>query len=110
MTKMRKFTSNTRSTTSTGSRCSTSSAMISRRTMDSIERLWAVAAEDGPGGAVRISAEDPADLFAATDSVGRRGLLLITAEEPPARPSLDAVEVTCGRRHDGRWALGVWLT
>ena len=77
--------------------------------MSSIEGLWAIAEEDGPGGAVRVSAAYPADLFAATDATGRRGLLLITSAEPPARPSLDAVEVTCGLRHDGRWALGIWL-
>ncbi|MHB8399342.1 MAG: PD-(D/E)XK motif protein [Candidatus Limnocylindrales bacterium] len=78
--------------------------------MSSIEDLWAIAQEDGPGGGVRVSAEHPADLFASTDATGRRGLLLVTDTEPPARPSLDAVEVTCGLRHDGRWALGIWLT
>jgi hypothetical protein len=25
------------------------------------------------------------------------------------RPALDAVEVSCGLRHDGQWALGIWL-
>jgi hypothetical protein len=78
--------------------------------MSWIERLWAIAEEDGPGGAVRVSAEHPADLFAATDPLGRLGLLLITKAEPAARPSLDAVEVTCGRRQDGQWALGIWLS
>lgn len=77
--------------------------------MFSIDALWALAEADGPGGAVRVSAAHPADLFAATDATGRRGLLLVTSAEPPARPSLDAVEVTCARRHDGRWALGIWL-
>ena len=77
--------------------------------MSSIEDLWAIAEEDGPGGAVRVSAEHPADLFAATDAAGRRGILLVTGAEPPARPTLDAVEVTCARRQDGRWALGIWL-
>ena len=77
--------------------------------MSSIEDLWAIAVEDGPGGGVRVSAEHPADLFASADATGRRGLVLITAAEPPNRPSLDAVEVTCGLRHDGRWALGIWL-
>ncbi|MEW6225712.1 MAG: PD-(D/E)XK motif protein [Chloroflexota bacterium] len=77
--------------------------------MSSIEELWAVAEEDGPGGALRVSAEHPADLFAATDAAARPGLLLVTGAEPPARPSLDAVDITCARRHDGRWALGIWL-
>jgi Putative PD-(D/E)XK family member, (DUF4420) len=77
--------------------------------MFSIEALWALAEKDGPGGAVRVSVGHPADLFAATDSSARRGLLLITDAEPSARPSLDAVEITCARRHDGRWALGIWL-
>ena len=78
--------------------------------MSSIEDLWAIAEEDGPGGGVRVSAEHPADLFASTDATGRRGLLLVADTEPPGRPSLDAVEVTCGLRQDGRWALGIWLT
>lgn len=77
--------------------------------MSSTEAKWAIAQKDGPGGAVRVSAEHPADLFAAVDHNGRPGLLLITAAEPPARPSLDVVEITCGVRQDGRWALGVWL-
>jgi hypothetical protein len=77
--------------------------------MSSTEGKWAIAALDGPGGAVRVSADHPADLSAAVDPKGRPGLLLVSASEPPARPSLDAVEVTCGVRHDGKWALGVWL-
>ena len=46
--------------------------------MSSIEDLWAIAEQDGPGGGVRVSAEHPADLFASTDATGRPGLLLVT--------------------------------
>lgn len=77
--------------------------------MSSISELWTLVDGGGPGGAIRVSATHPGDLFAATDSTGRRGLLLLADEEPPARPSLDAVEVTSALRQDGRWALGIWL-
>jgi hypothetical protein len=77
--------------------------------MSSIEEIWAETEVGEPGGAIRISAEHPCDLFGATDQQGRRGLVLVTATEPPLRPSLDSVEITCGKRGDGRWALGIWL-
>ena len=47
--------------------------------------------------------------IAAIDSQGHRGLVLVSADQPPDGPTLEAVEVTASRREDGRWALGIWL-
>lgn len=77
--------------------------------MSSIEDIWARLEAGGPSGAMRVSAEHPCDFFGATDQRGRPGLVLVTDSEPPARPSLDAVEISSAERGDGRWALGIWL-
>jgi Putative PD-(D/E)XK family member, (DUF4420) len=77
--------------------------------MSSIEELWERLEESGPSGAIRVDDARPADLYGATDAAGRVGLLLVTDLEPPAAPSFDAVDVTTTRRHDARWALGIWL-
>ncbi len=77
--------------------------------MNSIDEIWARVETGGPGGVLRVDESHPADLYGATDAEGRRGLVLICASEPPAPPRLDAVEVTSHLRHDGRWALGIWL-
>lgn len=77
--------------------------------MNQIEEIWAQVEAGGPGGAMRVSADHPLDLFGATDNQARPGLVLVSASEPPPRPSLDAVEISSGQRGDGRWALGVWL-
>lgn len=84
--------------------------MTLRSTMASIDEIWAQVEAGGPGVAgMRVSAEHRCDLFGATDQQGRPGLVLVTASEPPVHPPLDAVEITCGQRADGRWALGIWL-
>jgi hypothetical protein len=77
--------------------------------MSSIEEIWSQVQAGGPGGGIRVSADHASELFGATDQQGRPGLVLITASEPPMRPSLDSVEITSGQRSDGRWALGIWL-
>lgn len=77
--------------------------------MSSIEELWRQAEATGPGGAIRVDAEHPSDLYGGTDAADHRGLVLVTEAEPPKPPALEAVEVTSHRRHDGRWALGIWL-
>lgn len=77
--------------------------------MSSIDEIWAMVEVGGPGGVLRVDDSHPADLYGATDAEGRRGLVLVCAAEPPAPPRLDAVEVTSHLRHDGRWALGIWL-
>lgn len=78
-------------------------------TMSSIDDIWRQVEIGGPGGALRIDDTHPSDLYGATDAEGRRGLLLVCAVEPPTPPVLDAVDVTLYLRHDGRWALGLWL-
>jgi len=77
--------------------------------MSSIDEVWRQVEIGGPGGALRVDETHPSDLYGATDADGRRGLLLLCAAEPPTPPVLDAVDVTSYLRHDGRWALGVWL-
>jgi len=77
--------------------------------MSSIEELWERIDLTGPGGATRVDDNRRTDLYAATDAEGRVGLLLLGTTEPPPGPPLDAVEVTSNVRHDGRWALGIWL-
>jgi hypothetical protein len=77
--------------------------------MSSIDEIWRQVEAGGPGGALRVDETHPDDLFGAIDATGRRGLVLYCESEPPMPPVLDAVEVTSAVRHDGRWALGIWL-
>lgn len=77
--------------------------------MSQIEDLWRRLEETGPGGATRVDESHPSDLYGATDGAGHRGLVLFNSNEPPKPPTLDAIEVTTHQRHDGRWALGIWL-
>lgn len=77
--------------------------------MSSIDEIWRQVESGGPGGALRVDETHPNELFGTIDATGRRGLVLYCAAEPPIPPALDAVEVTSTVRHDGKWALGIWL-
>ena len=77
--------------------------------MASIEDLWHRLETTGPGGATRVDGTHPSDLYGATDARGQVGLVLLCDREPPGAPKFEAVTVTSNQRHDGRWALGIWL-
>lgn len=78
--------------------------------MTSIHELWAaLAASGGYGAAQRVDEAHPCDLYAALDSSGRRGLVLVTGSAPPLPPPFEAVEVSVSQRADGRWNMGIWL-
>lgn len=78
--------------------------------MTSIEQLWdALEREGQPGGARRVDETHPCDLYAGLDGSGRRGLILITSEEPPTPPVFESVEVVASLRHDHRWSVALWL-
>jgi len=80
--------------------------------MTQIEALWKALEQGGDiGGAQRVDDSHSSDFYCSLDASGRRGLLLISAVEPPMPPpTFDAVEIFVGRRGDGRWSLGMWLT
>jgi Putative PD-(D/E)XK family member, (DUF4420) len=77
--------------------------------MTSIDDLWRQLEATGPGGSTRVDDSHPSDLYGSTDAEGHVGLLLVSDVEPPPPPVLEAVQLTVRRRHDGRWALGIWL-
>lgn len=77
--------------------------------MSLIEAGWERLEAGGPGGATRVDDVHPSDLYAALDAQGHRGLVLFCGTQPPNPPTLDAIDVTTTQRHDGRWALGIWL-
>lgn len=57
----------------------------------------------------RVSADHPLDLFAQVDVRQRVGLLTLSDVAPDRVPTYAAVEVKCGRRDDGRWAMSLAL-
>lgn len=77
--------------------------------MTKIEEAWARVRAGGPGGGTRIDADHPLDLYGVVDQSDHVGLLLLTDSEPPAGPSLDAIEIQLAPRRDGLWAVSVWL-
>ena len=78
--------------------------------MISIEALWSALEASGAYGAVRrVDETHPCDLYAALDSVGHRGLVLVTETTPPSPPRFEAVEIVVAQRSDGRCSLAIWL-
>jgi Putative PD-(D/E)XK family member, (DUF4420) len=78
--------------------------------MTLIEALWqSLVAKGELGGARRIDATHPCDIYATLADDGRPGLMLVTDVPLPVAPRLSAVEATTARRQDGRWCLGIWL-
>jgi hypothetical protein len=78
--------------------------------MSSIEELWNVLESEAElGGARRVDESHPCDLYAGLDGRGRRGLILITDEEPPAPLLFGSVDVVASRRQDDRWSVAIWL-
>jgi hypothetical protein len=75
-----------------------------------IDAAWdrvRTAASDG--GYLRIDPAHPGDFFAAEDSEGRKGLVLLLDAEPKGPPKLESLEVAVSQRPDGRWVLSVYL-
>jgi hypothetical protein len=75
-----------------------------------IEAAWdRVRTGASDGGYLRIDPAHPGDFFAAEDSEGRQGLVLLLDTEPPSPPKLESLEVAISQRPDGRWVLSVYL-
>lgn len=78
--------------------------------MSLIEALWR-SLETGAeaGGARRVDEQHPSDLYAALNTRGLPGLILVTGTPIPEPPVFGSVETSLVRRSDGRWSLGLWL-
>lgn len=75
-----------------------------------IDAAWdRVRTATSDGGYLRIDPLHPGDFFAAEDSEGRKGLVLLLDAEPPSPPKLESLEVAVSQRPDGRWVLSVYL-
>jgi hypothetical protein len=61
------------------------------------------------GGSRRIDASYAHDAFCTLDSIGRRGLLLITDRPPDHVPLFDAMEIVISRRVDDRTGITITL-
>jgi hypothetical protein len=77
--------------------------------MPSPDEIWKSIGTIGEGGATRVDASHPSDLYGLVDLDGRPGILLVSEGEPPGVAPLEAVEVTKKLRADGRWALSIVL-
>lgn len=78
--------------------------------MDLVEPIWRNLELSMQYGAMRrVSENSTADFFCGLDSTGRRGLILVSATEPPVAPTFTSVEIIVSRRTDGHWALTMWL-
>lgn len=62
----------------------------------------------GTSGFLRVTATHRVDLFVGVED-GRRALLLLCDEEPPAMPAFETIVCNCRTREDGRWAVLVSL-
>lgn len=62
----------------------------------------------GASGFLRVTATHKVDLFVGVED-GRRVLLLLCDDEPPAMPSFETIACSCRKREDGRWAVLVFL-
>ena len=60
------------------------------------------------GGFTRIDERHPVGIFVGLDG-GRRCILVVCPEQPPAAPTIGALHVEARRRHDGNWALTIRL-
>ena len=75
-----------------------------------IESLWAELAGALPLPVHRrVSSDHPLDLFAQLDGHKRVGLLAISDECPGMVPTYASVDVSLGRRADGKWATSMSL-
>lgn len=78
--------------------------------MSSIEVEWEnLEAAGEVGGARRVDAVHPCDIYVALDTSGRRGLIVIADRQPSSAPRFESVEVATSHRKDGRWSLSIWL-
>lgn len=60
------------------------------------------------GGFTRIDERHPVGIFVGLDG-GRRCILVVCPEQPPAAPTIGALHVEARLRHDGNWALTIRL-
>lgn len=68
------------------------------------EKFAAAEARRGNDGFTRIDDTHPADIFLGLEN-GERAVMVVCPLRPPEPPSLAAIGVEVGLRHDGRWAL-----
>ena len=79
--------------------------------MTSFESRWR-SSTPNPDAALyqRIDDQHPLDFYLGVDAAGDWSLLLVSEEKPASFRSVQAIQVTSGKRHDGRWALNFRLT
>lgn len=74
-----------------------------------IEDLWTALRREALAVQRRVDASHPLDLYADFEPPAQPGLVLFCDEQPNESPSMQAIGIDRRRRHDGRWALRVFL-
>lgn len=77
--------------------------------MTRIEEIWSALRLEAAGAQRRVNATHPLDLYADYEQPDRPGLVLFCQVRPNDPPSLKAIGIERRQRHDGRWAMRIFL-